>query len=226
MQASQIYSKSSFHTIFITIAYLHMENRLSKQWIGGKNMCKQKERFLEKVLLGHDTIFNDSEDVIFRCIRLAYRDMMTVGRYYKSIDGKQLCKEVQSMLGEVDFVYSRDMIEKVSKLFGDNEVIEGKQKNNYFVRTYGLAQKLVNMSYKYFYVFKQYIGKKIDFSNCDCPLDHFILGELKQGDESWSKLTKSQYQEYQEQIADELKKEQLDSELVLLGNLAYDFLHW
>lgn len=188
-------------------------------------MCKQKERFLEKTLLGRDTIFNDSGNVIYRCIRLAYRDMMMAGRYYVSLDMENMCQEVRSIFEEADFVFSRDLIEKVSKLFGDKEVIEGQKGGNYRVTTYGLAQKLVNMSYKYFYVFEHYIGRKIDFSNCDCPLDHFILEELKSGD-AWSKLTKNQYRQYQEQIADELKKEQLDSELVSLGNLAFDFLYW
>ena len=91
---------------------------------------------------------------------------------------------------------------------------------------YGLAQKVVNMTYKYLYVFSDYINKDIDFTRCDCPLDSVILKKLPSINCVWSKITEDEYIYCQQLISDYLHKENIDIELTLIGNLAFDFLNW
>lgn len=181
--------------------------------------------FLEKSLLGHKTIFDKEEEVIFQCIRRAYRDMLTVGRFYlnknKSNESIEIvCKKFKLILEKFNFKYSRDIIDETVNLFClDKE----KMTKNRYATEYGLSQKLVTMTYKYFYVFDNYINKNIDFSNCDCPLDSSTLSnfaELK--DFVWSKLTKEDYEYCQQVIANNIN----DSTLRHLGNLAFDFINW
>jgi hypothetical protein len=119
-------------------------------------------------------------------------------------------------------------------LLADDEKIEIVVKNREkdvtrYATRYGLAQKLVNMTFKYLYIFSDYIKAEYplpDFSNCDCPLDSIILEEAGIKNCVWSKLTPEQYIECQEKISSLLKEIKLDSELEKLGNLAFDFLSW
>lgn len=189
-----------------------------------------RKLFLEKSLLGRKTKFDDTEEVIINCIRLAYRDMLTAGRFYLVNDtentAKTRCNKFKSILENVNYVYSRDLIEKTFTIFNDKDKI-AKNIDNRYATKYGLSQKLVNMTYKYFYIFKYYINKDIDFSNCDCPLDSVILGEkLELKGYTWSKLTKEDYEYCQQLIAERLQEEKLDTELKSLGNLAYDLSEW
>lgn len=186
--------------------------------------------FLQKSLLGQRTKFEEAEEVIFKCIKLAYRDMLTVGRFYILNDANNTSesryKKLKSILEKNNYVYHRNIIEEILPLFGDKEEIRNHT-NDRFVTRYGLAQKFVNMTYKYFYVFNDYIKKEIDFSNCDCPLDSVILRknpELK--GYTWSKLTKEDYEFCQKIISERLQEESLNNELKLLGNLAFDFKYW
>lgn len=183
--------------------------------------------FLQKSLLGRKTKFEDPEEVILKCIKLAYRDMMTAGRYYlvnkeNNIDTR--CNGLKSILEENSYIYSCDIIEKACILFGKEENIGSDKK---YVTRYGLAQKFVNMTYKYFYVFNDYIKKEIDFSNCDCPLDSVILRKIPEHKGyTWSKLTKEDYEFCQKRISESLLEENLNDKLKSLGNLAFDFKYW
>lgn len=187
-----------------------------------------KIRFLEKSILNRETDLNDTDTIILKCINLAYRDMLTAGKYYLVNDEvnnmESRCNRLKLILEERNYIYSRDIIEKACILFGTEEKIG---LDNKYATRYGLAQKFVNMTYKYFYVFNDYIKKEIDFSNCDCPLDSVILRknqELK--GYTWSKLTKEDYEFCQKIISERLPKESLNDELKLLGNLAFDFRYW
>lgn len=90
--------------------------------------------------------------------------------------------------------------------------------------TYGQAQKVVNMFFKYLYTFKDCNTQiaNFDFSICDCPVDNITLkrikndfncndiSENKSGERYvykykktvWSKLNKEQYEEIQKIISD------------------------
>lgn len=179
--------------------------------------------FLEKSLLGRKTDLNNSEEVISKCIRIAYNDMLSAGRYYLSKDKDSLCNSLKSILEENNYVYSHDIIEKTTLLFGEQEKIG---KGNRYVTRYGLAQKLVNMTYKYLFVFNHYIYREIDFSKCDCPLDSAILKKLElEKKYTWSKVNKEEYSNCQKLIKEKLKNENI-KELANIGNMAYDFLTW
>ena len=186
-------------------------------------MESNKIRFLEKAVLGRNTNFEESEEVIKACINVAYRDMLTAGRFYLSKEMTKRCTEFKEILEERNYCYDKELIGATLSIFGDEEEIRNKKN---FVTRYGLAQKLVNMTYKYFWIFSEYIGKEIDFSHCDCPLDSVILGELKTDTHAWSKITKGDYVKVQSTIATRLKQEVLTEDLKKLGNLAFDFLNW
>lgn len=184
-----------------------------------------KYKFLEKVLLGQNVDITDADSVIARCISLAYKDMLTAGRYY--IKSNNVCADFKNILESNGYKFSPKLIEETSKLFGDSEKIGTENK---YVTRFGLSQKLVNMTFKYLYIFNEYIGKeikgkKIIIEACDCPLDSTILNKLKEKI-AWSKCSKEQYVQCQDKIKQELKSKNLDSELESLGNLAYDFLNW
>jgi hypothetical protein len=44
--------------------------------------------------------------------------------------------------------------------------------------SFGLAQKIVNMTFKYLYCVHNLLDFKIDFTICDCPLDSIILNGI------------------------------------------------
>lgn len=186
-------------------------------------MKSNKTIFLEKAVLGRNTNFGESEEVIKACINIAYRDMLTAGRFYLSNEMKERCTEFKKILKERNYCYDNELIEVTLGIFGDEEEI---RKGKSFATRYGLAQKLVNMTYKYFWIFSEYIDKKIDFSHCDCPLDSIILSKLENKNHAWSKIKKEDYEEAQNDIAERLKQSDLTEELKKLGNLAFDFLIW
>ncbi len=186
-------------------------------------MKSQKTLFLEKVFLGRETDFSNQENVIYRCVKLAYRDMLAAGRYYLSNDADARCRDFICLLEHYNYNFSRQLIDDSLTLFGDNEIIGD---GNKYVTRFGLSQKFVNMSFKNFYVCSDYINKNINFSLCDCPLDSIILGKLPQTGTVWSKLTKGTYELCQNRIASILASFTLNDELLELGNMAFDFLNW
>ncbi len=188
-------------------------------------MNEYQKKFLVQSVLGRDVKIDDPNDVIRKCIKLADQDMLSGGRFvckqyfnvkkqtdrvgymvnvltktgynYKKIDKKVICR---------DLFWECDKEESVS--------VNGKYRP---YKPYGLAQKLVNMTFKYLYIFGEYIKIDIDFSKCDCPLDSVILNGLT--DKKWTNITSEEYQDIQDKIKKELKGCQLRDEL---GNLAYD----
>ena len=79
------------------------------------------------------------------------------------------------ILQKANYVFSRDLIDNASKLLSDEETIfNGRD----YATRYGLGQKVVNMTFKYFYIAQDFLNVKINFSNCDCPLDSVILKDL------------------------------------------------
>lgn len=187
-----------------------------------------KKNFLESSLLGQSTDKSDSNAVQLKCIDLAYKDMMTAGRYYsKSFlrTKDEICSATDTAIKQCEYVFSKELILDTSLLFCDDTI--GSESK--YVTGYGLAQKLINMTFKYLYVFSDLIFTEYfvpDFSLCDCPLDSIIIKKASINGVVWSKLTDLQYQECQNKISNILKSKTLDNELSKLGNLAFDFLNW
>ena len=191
-------------------------------------MTDWKKSFLESSVLGQSTNKYCPSEVIKKCIELAYSDMMTAGRYYSAsfLNNKGgICFATNRAIIESNFVFSRKTIKDISLLFCDDTIGNG----NRYVTGFGLAQKLINMTFKYLYVFSDliFVDKSIpDFSSCDCPLDSIIIKKAHIKDCVWSKLTEQQYLECQAKITELLNAISLDLELSKLGNLAYDFIKW
>lgn len=204
-------------------------------------MSRWKVKFLVEAWLGSRINLHNSHEVIEECAKLAYKDMLTGGRFYYDKLNEMLveeedpqtlrCQKLISLLEENNYIFSRDLVKNVSMLFGHKEIItkpRPNNKNNYVTR-FGLAQKFVNMMFKYLYVLSDCTGLNINFSNCDCPLDSRILQKLTPlvpKELRWTKLDYKSYIYCQDVIKAELKKMTVDEELKKLGNLAYDFLFW
>lgn len=192
-------------------------------------MNKWKMHFLESTLLGQGTDRQNPEAVLTKCIDLAYSDMMTAGRFYSSSfqhTKSEICRSTKDILKNHNFVFSETQINEISCLFSDEEVIG---KGNKYASRFGLAQKIVNMSYKYFYVFSDYLfdGESLpSFSKCHCPLDSIILDKASIKNCVWSKLSAQEYIQCQNTISEILKEQDLDDELKEIGNLAFDFTNW
>ena len=186
-------------------------------------MTSHKLKFLEKAFLGREIDFDNSDEIIYRCVTLAYRDMLSAGRYYLSGNMEERCQSFIKILKAHNYIFSREIIDDTLPIFGENENIG---KGNRYVTRYGLSQKLVNMTYKYLYIFPEHISFTIDFSHCDCPLDSIILKNIKSADTVCSKLTKEKYIVYQNEIYSLLNEEVIDDELIKIGNIAYDFINW
>lgn len=189
--------------------------------------------FLYKSMLGRDTNLNDTDEVIFACIKKAFKDMLTAGRFAGISDSKDILKkEFHRILKNYKYKFTRNLIDETNKLIENTYKIK---KNQNIVTAYGMAQKLVNMTYKYLYVFNDLLKDlEIDFSNCDCPIDSIILNELKNRnnkkkiiDNPWSKMTKTEYETCQDKIKDCLAQEKkLQKDLSNINNLAFDFIAW
>ena len=118
-----------------------------------------KRNFLESSLLRRSTNKNNPNEVQAKCVDLAYKDMMTAGRYYSALflhTREKICRDTNEAIKQCDYVFSRDLIQKTSLLFcKDIKDIIGS--GNKYVTGYGLAQKLINMTFKYLYVFSDLI---------------------------------------------------------------------
>lgn len=77
--------------------------------------------------------------------------------------------------------------------------------------TYGKAQKIVNMIFKYLYCFDGALNFEDCFGECHMPLDSKILDWYRRNVDKeqktpWSKLEKKEYLEIQEKIDEHVKK--------------------
>lgn len=199
-----------------------------------------KIEFLKKSVLRRKTDLKDEEQVLQACCYLAYADMLTAGKYYlydKNSKNKGLRDTIVnaflSLLKKGNYEFNRGMIEEMSVYFGTNEKIkkEKKTKNKSFVdyaTRFGLSQKFVNMSFKYFYVFSDNLKNiAFNFVNCDCPLDSVILKTLSMKTKTvWSKINLKTYEKIQALIDKEISLIEIDDSLNNIGRLAYDFLNW
>lgn len=179
--------------------------------------------------------FNKPNEVINECLNLAYTDMNDGGKgvgfstqnypptgKYASMKDifiklfNSICLGIVTPHCGTPLPFDRKMIDEfVGKLRlsitiptssnSDFNIEYKKGKKTTYANLYGLCQKFINMAYKYFYTYKDYIwpsaGKgtkyvgettnacvasnaplcqplKTIFQNCDCPLDSIIIKHL------------------------------------------------
>lgn len=185
--------------------------------------------FLMKSVLGRDIDCEDRKSVKKYCIRTAYDDMMTAGRFY-GIEGKDMkCEGIMELFEQHHDCFSVELIEAVAALFGEEKLFNTKS----HVTTFGLAQKVVNMTFKYFYCFFDFISQDIDFTKCDCPIDSIVLDQMERDNllkhprnsYVWSKLTKPQYTEIQKAL-DGQTAHAVEGLPPCSPRLRYDFTVW
>ena len=199
-----------------------------------------EDAFLLKSVLGRDALRQDDPDdghverVRLYCIRKAYDDMMSAGRYYQIKDKAKKCEVVldcfEKHFKEHEYCFSQRLIQDVAEhVF--SEACIGAQSSQI---AFGLAQKIVNMTFKYFYCFRDFIGWNIDFETCDCPIDRNVLDQMVKDDlldkkernaYTWSKLSPAQYIDLQEKINEAgLTAEETEGVKDCSKRLLYDFV--
>lgn len=217
-----------------------------------------KKEFLEKSVLTRKVDFQNPNNVISACVSNACGDMMTGAHYFLPKGDEERIKNITiKLLNKYDFQYSRDLIVELAKEIFPNskpsDIVEfkkiqkgkreGKEKINK-ATGFGLAQKVINMSYKYFFTFNEYLMEKnINYSKCECPLDTNILEPDENPDiynpinnpkhYKWTYITEKQYNDIQKQITNILINDSkiIDklsnySDLDDVGNMKYDFIIW
>lgn len=197
-----------------------------------KNMITKDDyriKFFETCLLG--TELKNEEDLINRCIVLADKDMLAGGRFILDKDNHQYDVKnrrdnLYKKLKEYNYKYDRNMVNEIAEeCFWkiDEERIAIIKNRDRIFKSYGLAAKFVNMTFKYMYVFKDYITTDIKFSQCDCPLDSNILETLGEN-VKWTNLKKEDYIRIQKDIDNDLSnKVELKKMRSEIGRMAYDY---
>ena len=118
-------------------------------------------------------------------------------------------KEEIPIINESNITSSEEFNSWHCKVCGN---IKNLYKENDIKFTYGQAQKWLNMTIKYLYLFGGYTFDSV-FEYLHIPIDNYIFNAVK--DElkinrpkniSWSKLDKKEYLKYQEDIREELRK--------------------
>ena len=215
-----------------------------------------KKEFLEKAILGRKVDFNDPDEVIDACVSNSCGDMMVGAKYFLPEGDKERIKNVTiELLNKHNFKYDRSLIielaEEIFPNHSPSELIEfekiqkGKREGQVKINKatgFGLAQKVINMSYKHFFTFNEYMkNKNIDYSKCECPLDKNVLEPKENPDiynpinnpehYKWTYITETQYDDIQKQITQILANDpKVISKLANyedlnnVGNMKYDFV--
>ena len=102
--------------------------------------------------------------------------------------------------------------------------------NKYEKVTYGVAQKIVNLTFKYLFCNKILREQHRDkFKECHMVLDSFILSWYKENDlkpkitKSWSNLKKEEYEQIQKAISKHVETKTINDKLC---PLEYEFILW
>lgn len=169
-----------------------------------------------------------AEDLPLLCVEHGFNDMYINGggRFTAPEIGKkkdELCKNILEILENPKIKSVENRIQEVSTLFMKSFVdferdrpVKGKSTSRK-VTALGVAQKIVNMYYKYRFCCAPWFGDTWDFTGCDCPVDSKILKWIVQilrrsyGKASkeeikrfqnmcWSKMSDEEYHKVQEAI--------------------------
>ena len=176
-------------------------------------------KFLLQVLLGQNVRVDDEYSLAYECIKKAYRDMLTGGRFVKASLSNEQLKLILISIKNNKFIYKRSEIDYIASLLkSDSPIIKYENRE---ATTFGLAQKILNMLYKYFYVVHSLMPEmfNLDYSLCDCPIDSVVLNTINYSVVPWTRLSKDQYLDVQSII----EKKSLQNGC---NKLEYDFLAW
>ncbi len=200
------------------------------------NIADDEYIFLVKSLLGQKININkitknDNLLLVEACIARADRDMITGGCNYLISGMKEnRRKKLEDCIKKNNYCFSQKIIKGIQDEI-KKEIKEGINNRDRENISWGLAQKIVNMTFKYFYLFRNNIGNihKKSFVECDCPIDSIILERIGYKTNVWSKISKDEYIDIQDTIKQIItndntgKYDKFDYDC---GNLRFDFLNW
>lgn len=180
---------------FQAVIRYFLQNEFSKE------MCGKIDNYDEKY----------EDELIRYCINKAWNDAMIYEKYSKNLQLKDNKDKIKDLFIEcINNSELKEIILKPEKLFNkeDLEFVTYFQSEDdaYF----GVFQKFINMSMKYLFCVKDKLELKIDFTQCDVPIDSFILDWCRQvfkdgeqinlKDVVWNKLKIEVYIKIQEGI--------------------------
>lgn len=186
------------------------------------DITEKKKEFMGAVTGARKTIIDEvgnprqlcNEKVFPAAVKLGYLDMCrTCSGIGKKISDEQrkdifdkIGTEIKAQIEEADSIANqKDFDELHEKLC--QFCTEQFKKYDYSI-TYGQAQKIINMAFKYLYCCND--AEKYEetvFSHCHMPLDSFILKWCSEcnlpekcNEDAWSKLGKDKYVKIQQEI--------------------------
>lgn len=203
-----------------------------------KLLKEAKKNFIDLEFKGKECSLQNEEDIKW-AIEKAYRDMSvrTIKKHYTKV--KQ--DSCEWLWGKIKEYFKKDspreqkeyddLHKNLCKQFLDvfNEKLENKQE-------FGKAQKIVNMTFKYLYCFKDSGEKEDWFKFCHMPIDSYALNWYRKlpgskgtipSNMAWSNLDEEKYDEIQNRIIQYLKDGNVYNSCILPKiPLQADFIIW
>lgn len=208
-------------------------------------ICKFKEEIKNEYFNTATTLDVDSIETFKHALKLGYRDSQrTFSKINEKVWSKQVTKDefYNKFSVELQKIFKRETDFSPETLFVD--FFNFFQNYGYRV-TYGQAQKVINMAFKYLYCLDTKKEYKDIFDKCHVPLDSFTLAWYKRNilkktdakdyqiksEDSWSKLSKEKYTHIQEliktRVGEGLKIKINGNELYLPQTpLEFEFIIW
>ena len=166
----------------------------------------------------------DIKHILMWCFNNAWRDMartLKLKAEYKDVlsgDKNKQSREAEILILKnhiKDKYFNQNLVDNLSqRSFKPIDYIKSIKADKVINQskmefTFGQAQKVVNMFFKYLYTFKDESEINLnenDFGSCDCPVDSIILQKVYDKDNYkgtvWSQIDGGQYNEIQKDIQD------------------------
>ena len=215
-----------------------------------QQMVEEKvKKFCENQFSKEAQKMENTEDILDYCIRKAWADATQRERFKgqksKIIQNKDsitsiLKKEIENLelFSNYD-VWHNEMCSRYDAWY--NEAHSDTEHEN----TYGIWQKLINMTFKYMYC-RYTKFPNIDFSKCHCPIDSIIAQRVvtlgivceveisdktvsiaRSGKTNWNNMEPSDYENVRKNIQDIIKEFKINnSDTRNPTELEFDFLFW
>lgn len=196
-------------------------------------MCNIENKIKDEELLKFlkFSYFGDLNISLEVASKRAYRDMCRTIKFnkLKDITDRRKLRDEVNIMFETEIKKLTSGSKKNSDDFNNwhDKVCENMKiiyEENGIKLTYGQAQKWINMTIKYLYLFGGYTFDSV-FDDLHIPIDNYIFDavekELKidRPTDAWSKLDKKEYLKYQEDIREELRKKNISP-------LIWEFENW
>ena len=177
-------------------------------------------KFLAKTAVPH----KKDNDRVYDCIWRAHCDVLVGQKYLPAYMDLQHKKDKNTKSEEgnkiVDYLY--EYLKECKEPLTSKLLIDYIRKEYRNDDLFGAIQKLVNMTLKYMIILNEFEGTSfnVDITQCDCPLDSYILGckKINRPDLKWTRITPDEYEEIQNVIR--------GKEDATGGNILFDFKNW